>query len=124
MTAYDRAGNTAHVTHTYSVVYAFSGFASPAAPYPAPASAKAGESIPLKFSLSGDQGLDVVTGATWAPCGSGDSSPATGTLSYNRSADRYTYSAATAKAWAGTCRDVTLSLRDGTKHQARFTFAK
>jgi hypothetical protein len=124
VSAYDRAGNEAQVTHSYSVVYAFSGFASPAAPYPTAAPAKAGESVPLKFSLSGDQGLDAVTGATWALCGTGDAAPATGTLSYNRSADRYTYLAATAKAWAGTCRDVTLTLRDGTRHQARFAFGK
>jgi hypothetical protein len=124
VTAYDRAGNVAHVSHSYSVVYDFSGFGSPAAPYPTAASAKAGSGIPLKFSLAGDQGLDVVSGATWTPCGGGDSSPASGSLSYNRSSQRYTYQATTAKAWNGTCRDLALTLRDGTTHRARFTFGK
>ena len=58
------------------------------------------------------------------PCGAGDSASAAGTLSYNRSAGRYTYQVATSKAWAGTCRDLALTLQDGTTHQARFTFGK
>jgi hypothetical protein len=127
VTAYDRAGNVAHETHTYSVVYDFSGFASPAADYPAATAMKAGENIPLKFSLHGDQGSNIFAGRSpaWLPCGALDGqSPADGTLSYNASADRYTFLAATSKAWAGTCRDLIVTLRDGTTHRARFTFGK
>jgi hypothetical protein len=127
VTAYDRAGNVAHETHTYSVVYEFAGFASPAAPYPTAASMKAGQAVPVKFSLNGDQGLNIFSAGSpsWIPCGALDGpTPADGTLSYNASADRYTYLATTSKAWAGSCRDLIVTLRDGTSHRARFTFTK
>jgi hypothetical protein len=127
VTAYDRAGNVARETDNYSVVYDFAGFAAPVAAYPTAASMKAGQAVPIKFSLHGDQGLDVFSAGSpgWLPCGALDgSSPADGTLSYNASADRYTYLATTAKSWAGSCRDLIVALRDGTTHRARFTFTK
>ena len=58
----------------------------------------------------------------WTPCGGGDATPARGTLSYNVPNDRYTYFVATDKAWKGTCRDLVLTLRDGTSHRARIAF--
>jgi len=127
VSAYDRAGNSAKETHTYSVIYDFMGFASPASEYPTATPMKAGESIPLKFSLHGDQGSEIFAPGSpgWAPCGALDGpSPADGTLSYNGSNDRYTYLATTSKAWSGTCRDLIVTLRDGTVHRARFTFPK
>jgi hypothetical protein len=126
VTAYDRAGNVSHATSTYSVIYDFAGFVSPAATYPTATPMKAGASVPLKFSLHGDQGLDIfATGSpTWSLCGSADSAPANGTLTYNASNDRYTYLATTSKAWSGTCRDLVVTLRDGTVHRARFSFGK
>lgn len=125
--AYDRAGNTAHEVHTYSVVYDFAGFASPAAPYPSASVMKAGESVPLKFSLHGDQGSNIFAAGSpgWIPCGALDGpSQAAGALSYNASSDRYTFLATTAKSWAGSCRDLVATLRDGTTHRARFSFTK
>ncbi len=126
VTAFDRAGNMAKETHAYSVVYDFGGFAPPAAPYPTAAQVKPGEGIALKFSLGGDRGTNVFAAGSpaWQPCGALDSTPATGTLSYNASNDRYTYLATTAKAWSGSCRDLVVTLRDGTVHRARFTFGK
>lgn len=125
--AEDNAGNVSSVTNHYSVVYDFTGFAAPAAEYPAAATVKAGQDLPLKFSLNGDQGLDILdTGSpAWAPCDApGGETAASGSLSYKASGDRYTYLASTAKAWAGTCRDFVLTLNDGTSHRARFTFSK
>jgi len=81
----------------------------------------------LKFSLHGDQGANVFAAGSpgWAPCGALDGqSTADGTLSYNASLDRYTFLATTSKAWAGTCRDLIVTLRDGTTHRARFSFTK
>jgi hypothetical protein len=127
VTAYDRAGNVARTTHSYSVVYDFAGFGSPAAAYPTAASVKAGEAVPLKFSLHGAQGADIFAAGSpgWTPCGALDSpTAADGGLSYNASTNRYTFLAATAKAWAGTCRDLVATFRDGTTHRARFTFTK
>jgi hypothetical protein len=88
---------------------------------------KAGQSVPLKFSLHGDQGSDIFAAGSpgWMPCGALDGpTRADGSLSYNSSADRYTYLAATPKTWAGSCWDFVLTLRDGTTHRARFSFAK
>jgi hypothetical protein len=122
----DRAGNAASLTHTYSVVYDFSGFFSPTLEFPTAVAVKAGEGVPIKFSLAGSQGLDIFAAGSprWAVCGSSDTTSAPGALSYNPSNDRYTYLAATQKSWAGSCRDFQLTLRDGTTHQARFTFSK
>jgi hypothetical protein len=127
VTASDRAGNVARVTHAYSLAYDFSGFASPAAAYPTASAMKAGAGVPLKFSLHGDQGFNVFAAGSpgWLPCGALDGpTPADGTLSYNASSDRYTYLASTSKSWAGSCRDLVMTLRDGTVHRARFTFGK
>jgi hypothetical protein len=127
VTASDRAGNLVRETHTYSVIYAFAGFAAPAAAYPTATSRKAGESIPLKFSLGGDHGTSIFAANSpgWAPCGALDGpARAEGSLSYNASADRYTYLAETSKSWAGSCRDLIFTLRDGTSHRARFTFGR
>jgi Tol biopolymer transport system component len=125
VTATDQAGNAAHLSRSYSVVYDFTGFLAPvSAACPATNSLPAGEAIPLKFRLHGNQGLDVLAAGSpvWAPCGGGDTTPARGSLSYNASNDRYTYLAATDKAWSGTCRDLVLTLRDGTSHRARIAF--
>jgi Tol biopolymer transport system component len=125
VTATDRAGNVAHASRSYSVVYDFAGFFSPVtAAYPTANSFRAGESIPFKFRLQGNQGLDVLAAGSpvWAPCGGGGTTPARGSLSYNASNDRYTYLATTDKAWNGTCRDLVLTLRDGTSHRARIAF--
>jgi hypothetical protein len=127
VTATDGAGNSATATRSYTVVYDFSGFFSPVAAYPTATVVAAGDGIPLKFSLHGDQGLDVLAAGSprWLACGSTDGgTAASGTLSYNRSKDRYTYLASTDRAWAGTCRDLAVALRDGTVHRARFTFER
>jgi hypothetical protein len=126
--ATDVAQNAASASSNYRVIYDFSGFFSPVAAFATTNPVKAGEGIPLKFSLHGNRGSDVVAAgsAMWTPCdpSSGGSTAAAGTLSYNASLDRYTFFAATSKSWAGTCSDLTVTLRDGTTHQARFTFGK
>ena len=124
----DSSGNSAFATRTYSVVYDFGGFYAPLLPYPAAASAKAGDDVPVKFSLGGDQGLDVFARPpAWRPCGTpatGDSSAAAGTLSYNAGAGRYVFFWSTDRAWAGTCRQLILTLRDRTVHLANVQFGK
>ena len=45
--------------------------------------------------------------------------------SYDATSDRYTYGWQTDKAWAGTCRMLTLKLADGkVVHQAKFHFTR
>ena len=127
--AADQAGNPVYKSAWYRVVYPFNGFAAPVA-NGALNDLRAGDSVPLKFSLGGNYGLDVVTGAAQQPidCDSraplAAAAPAGGTLTYNASLDRYLYEWGSQKAWIGTCRSVALLLRDGTRHQADFRLVK
>jgi hypothetical protein len=95
---------------------------------------KAGQSIPVKFSLGGDHGLDIFAPGypTSAPiaCDSGaplDPIEATVTsctplLTYSPASGRYQYVWHTAQAWKGQCRRLTVRLVDGTEHTADFKF--
>lgn len=93
---------------------------------------KAGSAVPLKFSLGGDYGLEALQLATsteiaceGAIPGSAEqatvAAEASG-LQYHAVSQQYTYVWKTEKAWAGTCRELTLTLDDGTTHTARFLF--
>jgi len=133
--AADNAGNTAQVIHNYFVHYAFDGFRSPVDNLPTLNTVKAGSAVPVKFSLSGDQGLGIIDSgypaSIKAPC---DAAPTDAieqtvtagqsTLSYDSVADQYNYVWKTDKAWAGTCRQFVLKLDDGTYHQANFKLTK
>jgi hypothetical protein len=120
----DSSGNAASATATYSVRYRFDGFYSPLVAEPSAVTLKAGDAVPAKFSLDGYRGSDVISRAAWRPCGAttNDSSSATGSLTYNAGPDRYAFMWATDKAWAGTCKELLLTLRDGTSHGAYVSF--
>jgi hypothetical protein len=133
--ATDNAGNTGQATSSYSVVYDFSGFFAPVDALPTLNSVKAGSAVPVKFSLAGDQGLNVMfagyPASTTVACGttavdSIEQTAAAGSssLSYDAFTDRYNYVWKTDKAWAGTCRTLTVKLADGTLHQANFKLTK
>jgi predicted extracellular nuclease len=95
---------------------------------------KGGSTVPVKFSLGGDQGLDVfLTGyplSRQIACesnGSSDGLDQTVTaggssLSYDSTTDQYIYVWKTNKAWAGTCRQLVVILKDGSIHYAYFNF--
>jgi hypothetical protein len=122
-----KAGHiTTTLSHSYTVTYDFSGFFAPVSAFPTVNLVKAGEGIPLKFSLHGNRGSDIFAPASpaWGPCDSSatNSTIAPGSLSYNASLDRYSFLPATDRAWAGSCRDLRVTLRDGTTHRARFAF--
>jgi hypothetical protein len=90
--------------------------------------------IPVKFSLGGDQGLDIFAAGSPSSrqiaCDTGpplDAIEATVTaggssLSYDASTDQYAYVWKTQKAWAGTCRQLDVQLSDGSHHVASFSF--
>lgn len=133
--ATDLAGNTATQECAYEVViFDFDGFYPPVKPEPALNNAKAGQSVPLKFSLGGDQGLAViaagypasqaVTCDTQQPTGNLEPAeePGQSGLSYDSETDSYNYAWKTDKAWAGTCRALVLQLIDGTEHRTVFKF--
>ena len=85
---------------------------------------KAGEPVPVKFSLHGDHGLDVISRAAWHPCDTSRdvATTASGTLTYNANLGRYTYTWTSSKSWSGACTEFLLTLRDGTTHAAYVTF--
>ena len=91
---------------------------------PAAVTLRAGDTVPAKFSLHGDYGLDVLARAAWRPCfvSTNDSSTAVGSLTYNGGPDRYTFMWATDRAWAGSCKELLLTLRDGTAHRSYVNF--
>src|SRR5207247_2464621 len=127
--AADQAGNPIYDRTRYTVVYPFDGFASPISTGGL-TDLKAGDGVPLKFSLHGAYGLDAVTGTTQQPidCTThaqlAPTAVADGTLTYNASQDRYMFAWSTVKSWAGSCRAVSIALRDGTTHRADIRFIK
>jgi hypothetical protein len=124
--------NTATATTHYTVAYPFGGFQRPIDDPPASNLVKAGQAVPVKFSLGGDRGLDILPSApTSHPtnCNGADTGevlPATtagdSTLQYDAASDTYTWVWKTDKTWAGSCRTLTVALDDGTAHTALFTF--
>ena len=82
----------------------------------------------MKFSLGGNQGLSVIKRgyptATQVGCPNGaatvdpieDTTTSNSGLTYDASADRYTYVWKSSKAWAGKCYRFELGLNDETSH--------
>lgn len=97
---------------------------------------KAGQSIPVKFSLGGDFGLDIFfadyPASKQIACSINDGTSALdetvtaggSTLQYDPTTQTYTYVWKTDKAWAGSCRQLDVKLADGTVHSATFQFKK
>jgi hypothetical protein len=96
----------------------------------------AGAAVPLKFSLGGDHGLDImavgfpssravhcVSGAPVDVVESTVTAGASG-LTYDSVSGTYTYVWKTSKQWAGTCRRLEVTLDDGSTHFASFDFRK
>lgn len=145
--AADQAGSAnwlpaARVTQTFAVVYDFGGstgggFAPPVSSTTFNA-ARAGQAVPIKFDLGGDQGLLVIASgypqSAAVACPNGTQpvnvlpeatvTPGSSALTYDASTGLYTYVWKTDRAWAGTCREFVLKLADGTEHRALFDFTK
>ncbi|MEO5851604.1 MAG: PxKF domain-containing protein, partial [Nocardioides sp.] len=120
-------------TITNDDFYAFGGFLAPVDPQPVVNQVKAGQSVPVKFSLGGYRGLAVfLTGSpTSSPSGCSqaavvDEIESTTTanqgLTYSATTDTYSYVWKTSTAWRGTCRVLSLAFADGTIRKATFTF--
>ena len=129
----DPHGLTATDTATVNVIWAFGGFRPPI-DGDALNVVTAGSTVPVKFSLAGDQGLNIFkpgypASASYT-CGSVPPTDATTPAAlaepfrYDRSTDEYVFAWKTDKAWAGTCRVFVLGLRDGTIHTVTFQFKK
>jgi len=116
--------------------YLFSGFFQPVDNLPAFNVAKAGQAIPVKFSLNGDKGLSILASgypqSTKIACATSEPqdniqqtvTAGSSSLSYDPTTDTYTYVWKTDKGWANSCRQLTVKLIDGTFHYASFRFTK
>jgi len=133
VTATDALGNTSTATFRVNVLFNFSGFFHPVDPFPALNIAAAGSAIPIKFSLSGDKGLNILASgypaSTAIACD--DNVPGStieettangGGLNYDASSDRYIYVWKTNKDWRRSCRILIVKLSDGSEHYAKFSF--
>src|SRR5215216_1320583 len=130
------------VSHSFKVIYNFSGFRSPVdnpgtGETPVFNSAKAGQSIPVKFGLGGNQDLNIIaagypkvtsvncdTSATVNPIEEYAASTAEGGLNYDATADQYNYIWKTQSTYVNKCLKFDLQLTDGTSHVAYFKFLK
>ena len=114
--------------------FPFEGFFPPVDNPPTVNLAKAGQGIPVKFSVGGDRGLDIFqqgypkivqiacdNSMTLDEVDETVTAGASG-LQYDPDTDTYTYAWKTSKAWKGSCRKFSMKLIDGSEHVALFTF--
>jgi uncharacterized repeat protein (TIGR01451 family) len=134
-TVSDPSGHTDTKVRTVEVSpYNFTGFFAPIDNPPVLNEMKAGAAAPVKFSLGGNQGLNIfaagspnsvqVSCASGVPISDVEETETAGqsSLSYDAASDRYKYTWKTESSWKNTCRVLTVTLRDGTVHTANFKF--
>ena len=134
-TVQDPTGHSDTEVRTVEVLpYNFTGFFAPIDNPPAFNEMKAGQAAPVKFSLSGNQGLNIFApnspSSVQIPCTGGDpidpveeiETAGQSSLSYDAATDRYKYTWKSENSWKNTCRQLTVTLRDGTVHIAKFKF--
>jgi IPT/TIG domain len=121
--------------YTYIAPFPYAGFFPPVDNTPGVNHIQAGQAIPIKFSLGGNRGLNVIAPGyplaqqvdctTGAPIGAGAETDTAGHsgLHYDAGSGTYTYVWKTSKASAGTCLTFILGLTDGTSHTASFRYA-
>jgi hypothetical protein len=115
--------------------YSFQGFLGPTSKMMSGASiVAAGRAVPIIFTLGVDEGLGILASGypashqvnctTLAPLGPSTPASASGASapSYDAPTRDYTYVWKTDKSWANTCRQMDLSLNDGSTHSGVFRF--
>ena len=131
----DPSGHSDTKVRTVEVLpYNFTGFFSPIDNPPTFNEMKAGQAAPVKFSLGGNQGLNIF--AAGSPnsvqinCNSSDpilpveqtETAGNSSLTYDSTSNQYKYTWKTESSWKNTCRQLTVTLKDGTVHVAKFKF--
>lgn len=127
----DPGGLTSVSESTVTVIYNFAGFFKPIKNPAAFTKVDAGNTVPVRFSLTGNQGLNIfaagypniqfISCSTSAPIGSPITTVAK-SLTYNSKTDQYTYLWRTGKNWEHKCGILQIQLNDGTTQTARFKF--
>jgi predicted extracellular nuclease len=117
-------------------IFAFSGFFKPVESLPVLNLVTPGRAVPVKFSLSGSQGLNIFAAgyprseqisceSSAAVEGIEETATAGGSsLSFDATTGQYNYVWKTDKAWAGTCRQLVVKFIEGTTQRANFKFGK
>lgn len=134
-TVSDPSGHSDTKVRTVEVSpYNFTGFFAPIDNPPAFNEMKAGQAAPVKFSLGGNQGLNIFAAGSPSSvqisCNTSDpvdpveetETAGSSSLSYDSATDRYKYTWKTENSWKNTCRQLTVTLKDGTVHTAKFKF--
>ena len=138
VTATDVAGNSASTSVAYEVVAEpddFRGFRRPVEDFPAINRWIAGEAVPVRFSLGGYRGMDVLAPGypqvAEVECGAGEE-PTSGRparsvwwqkgLRYKHRS--YIFMWRTDRDWTRGCRQFLIKLKDGSIHRAEFKFVR
>jgi pimeloyl-ACP methyl ester carboxylesterase len=133
--AADAAGNSGATSRSYVVRYAFSGFLNPVAAMPAINSAKAGRTVPIKYTLRDANGALIsdlgsfvslasvpVACDTNVPGAEAEEIDAAGSTAIRFETDKFVFNWQTSSAWEGSCRVLQLNLSDGTQRMVTFQF--
>ena len=134
--AVNAKGDSAEMSAAATPSYNFKGFLQPINNQDIYNTVKAGSAIPIKFSLTGNHGLDIFFDATYPKTIDGeydseacyddigttiDSAGKSG-LSYDALTDQYTYVWKTDKSWAGKSKTLLVKFKDGITYTVKFIF--
>jgi DNA-binding beta-propeller fold protein YncE len=132
--ARDGAGHETTVTHGYTVVEPVLAFLGFRGPIHDGSVVRAGDTLPIAFSLGGFHGLDVLADGSPStvavecddPGAPTDGSPARSEgdrgLFFSRWTGNYVFKWQTDKRWAGTCRTFVLTFADGSVQRLTVSF--
>jgi hypothetical protein len=130
----DKFNGTGSNSGSHIVIFNWTGFFQPVDTLPVLNAVKAGNAIPVKFSLGGNKGLNIfaagypksqsITCDSTEPVDDIEETVTAGSssLAYDPLTDQYNYVWKTDKSWTGTCRQLIVKLSDGTFQYANFKF--
>jgi len=132
--ARDGAGNETTVTHSYTVAESVLGFRGFFGPIHNGSVVRAGDAIPIVFSLGAYRGLDILADGSpssvrvdcqhpgQATGGDPAASRSGRGLRFHSWTGHYVFTWQTRSSWAGTCRTFVLGLRDGSVARLTVSF--
>ena len=130
VTTKDRVGNATSKSVSYVVTYQFDGFRPPVDNLPKTNDVTPGRTIPIKFGLADKKGHAITDlsaivriESVRINCSTGATIGSPLAISGVRSrGGQYEVNWTTDRAWSGTCRRLSVNLKDGTSHYATFRF--